>query len=478
MSLETEYYMLKKILWVFFEKGTLTIIQFVSLIILSRLLGPEDYGIYGIMTIFIAVSTMLVDSGLGGALVQKKDIDSLDINTLFYTNTAISLVLYLALFFSAPFIEQYYGITSLAKYIRVLGISILVFALTQVQNALLARDLQFRKSAIINIIASVISMVAAILIAKKGLGVWALIYQALINSIVVSLLVWITTKTRIGLAVSRGSLNYFWRFGSNVLGANILDVVVSNITTSIIPKIDSIGRSGLYFQASKISNIPINILALSVDKFSFPVLSKEKKHSLFLEKARMINRNLLFVIIPVFPILSYCSYPVVHLVLGEKWLEAAPYFSVLVWSGIGLFIQVLYRNMIKANGITKYLLLVEVVKSLVLLTGIIVSAFYGVWPIIYCVVGMSVFGVILWSICVKKVLDFNYSEQLSDIKKPIISLLIVLATLFIINVPEHSYMRFAVIVLVSMEYLVISYLLRNEELIIMLNRVKGFLHKQ
>lgn len=470
--------MLKKILWVFLEKGALTIIQFVSLIILSRILGPEDYGIFGVMAIFIAVSNMLVDSGLAGALVQKKNIDSVDINTLFFANTTISIILYVILFFAAPVIEHYYDIPNLSNYIRVLSLSILVFALSQVQNALIIRNLQFRKSAVISIVASIISTIAAIWIARKGFGVWALIYQTLINSIVLTILMWLTTKTRISFKVSKESFKFFWNFGSNVLGENILDTVANNITTSIIPKIDSVGQSGLYFQANKLSSIPINILGLSVDKFSFPILSKEKERSVFLDKARLINRNLLLVIIPIFAFLSYCSYPLIYLVLGDKWLDVAPYFSVLVWSGIGMFIQVLYRSMIKANGITKYLLQVEIVKSVAYLTGIFISAYFGVWAIIYCVVIMSVFGVFLWSLCVKRVLGFKYIEQLSDIKKPIISLLIVLATLFIINVPDHSYMRFVVIVIASFEYLVINYILRNEELLSMLNRIKGFLRKQ
>ena len=470
--------MLKKILWVFLEKGALTIIQFLSLIILSRILEPDDYGVFGVMAIFIAVSNMLVDSGLSGALVQKKIINSVDVNTLFFANTTISIVLYVILFCSAPFIENYYDIQNLSNYIRVLSLSILVFALSQVQNALIIRNLQFRKSAVINIVASIISTIAAIWIAKKGFGVWALIYQTLINSIVLTILMWLTTKTKIGITVSKESFKYFWDFGSNVLGENILDTIANNITTSIIPKIDSVGQSGLYFQANKLSSIPINILGLSVDKFSFPILSKEKERSVFLDKARLINKYLLLLIIPLFAFLSYCSYPLIHLVLGDKWLDVAPFFSVLVWSGIGMFIQVLYRSMIKANGITKYLLQVEIVKTVVFLISIFISAYFGVWSIIYCVVIMSLFGALLWSLCVKKVLDFKYSDQFSDISKPLFSLLIVLVTLSLFNVPEESYMRFAVILIAFVEYVLTNYMLKNNELFIMLNRAKAYLFKK
>ena len=469
--------MIKKLLWVFLEKGLLTIIQFVSLVVLSRILGPEDYGVYGVMAIFIAVSDMLVDSGFSGAIVQKKDIGSTDINTLLFSNIIIGLVLYIILFFSAPAIEHYYEIPNLCSYIRILGISILVFALSQVQNAIIIRNLQFRKSAIINIVASIIALIAAIWIAKKGYGVWALIYQSLINSIVVTILMWLTTKTKIGLKVSKESFRFFWNFGSNVLAVNILDTIVNNITTSIIPKIDSLGKSGLYFQATKITNIPINIIGLSVDKFSFPVLSKEKDRVLFLEKARLMNRFLILIILPIFPLLSYCAFPVIQLVLGDNWIEVAPYFSVLILSGIFAFVSVLYRNMIKANGITKYLLQVGVIRSVVMLIGFIISAYFGVWAIIYCFVLMSLFGVLLWSICIKKVLGFEYVEQLSDIKQPFFALLIVLVILFIINIPEQSYIRFAVVFAAYFTYLLINYLIKNNELLTLIKRTKEFLFK-
>ena len=469
--------MIKKILWVFLEKGLLTIIQFISLIVLSRILGPEDYGVYGVMAIFIAVSDMLVDSGFSGAIVQKKDINTTDINTLLFSNIAIGLVLYIILFLFAPLIEQYYEIPYLSSYIRVLGISILVFALSQAQNAIIIRNLQFRKSAVINIVASIIALVAAIWLAKKGYGVWALIYQSLLNSIVVTLLMWLTTKTRIGMRVSKESFSFFWNFGSNVLAVNILDTIVNNITTSIIPKIDSIGKSGLFFQATKISNIPINIIGLSVDKFSFPVLSKEKNRILFLEKARLINRYLIFIIIPIFPLLSYCAFPVIQLVLGDKWIEVAPYFSVLIWSGVFAFVSVLYRNMIKANGITKYLLRVGVIRSIVMLIGFVISAYFGVWAIIYCVVLMSLLGVLLWSICIKRVLGFGYIEQLSDIKKTVFALLIVIVTVFIFNIPIQSYIRFAVVLVAYFEYLLINYLIRNNELLTLMNHTKKFLFR-
>ena len=448
--------MIKKILWVFLEKGSLTIIQFVALMVLSRMLGPEDYGIYGVMMILMAVSNMLVDSGLAGALVQKREVSDIDINTLFFTNFGISLLLYIVLFCAAPFIELFYGIPNLSDYIRVLSVSILVFALSQVQNALIIRNLQFRKSALINIVASILSLVVAIWLAKVGLGVWALIYQTLTNSIVVTVLMWVTSNTRIGIKTSVESFKNLWSFGSNILGANILDSVVSNVSTSIIPKIDSVGQSGLFFQGSKLSNIPINILALSVDKFSFPILSKERERALLLEKARSINKNLILIIIPIFPLLSYCSYPIIQLVLGEKWLEVAPYFSVLVWSGIGLFIQVLYRNMIKANGVTKHLLKVETIKSFIYLLGIVVSAYFGVWAIIYCVVVISVFGALLWAVCVKKVLSFCFFDQIVDIKKSLISLFVVVVTIFMLNIPEQSYLRFAIVLLAIAEYLFVN----------------------
>ena len=217
--------MFKNFLWAFFEKGGQFFIQFLSVVILSRFLSPEEYGIYGIMAIFIAISELLIDSGFGGALVQKKDVKQIDINTLFVTNLVISLVLYFILFFAAPYIAIYYKIPELSLYISVLGITIMFYSLTIVHITLLQKDLKFKKSANITVISTSLSVSFAVLIANFGGGIWALIFQPLLMSIFMASILWTIERRNISIQFSKDSFRELWSFGSKLLAANLLNTI-------------------------------------------------------------------------------------------------------------------------------------------------------------------------------------------------------------------------------------------------------------
>lgn len=286
--------MFKNFLWAFFEKGGQFFIQFLSVVILSRFLSPEEYGIYGIMAIFIAISELLIDSGFGGALVQKKDVKQIDINTLFVTNLVISLVLYFILFFAAPYIAIYYKIPELSLYIRVLGITIMFYSLTIVHITLLQKDLKFKKSANITVISTSLSVSFAVLIANFGGGIWALIFQPLLMSIFMASILWTIERRNISIQFSKDSFRELWSFGSKLLAANLLNTIYSNFTTSVIPKISSIRNSGLYYQASRLNTIPNSMLQMTIDKAAFPVLTKESCSENVLKKARELNFVIVF----------------------------------------------------------------------------------------------------------------------------------------------------------------------------------------
>lgn len=462
--------MLNKLFWVFLEKGGITFMQFITLVILGRLLGPNDYGIYGVMMIFIAVSDMLVDSGFGGALVYKKEIDQTDINTLFYVNVAISIVLYLAIFFVSPMLEEYYNISRLSLYLRVLGFTIILFALSQVQNAIALRNLEFRKTAIIYLLSAILSSIIAIYMAYKGYGVWSLIAQLVFNSILVTLFFWTTSKIKLGLKISKDALKFYWGFGSNIVCANILQTVVNNISTSIIPKIGTVAQSGHFFQASKLSNIPINILTISVDKYSFPILSKEKITLSFKEKARKINIFFLLFFIPIPALLSYCSYPLILITLGSKWTPVSVYFSILCWMGIGLLIQALYRNIIKSYGKTKYIMYVEIVKSFLTLVSLLICASFGIIYLIISLVMMSYIGALIWSYCLRTQLGITYKEQISDFAIPIMAVLCMYVIILLIPISSDSYYRLFLLPFAYLFYLFLNIVLKQKNLVCLFRR--------
>lgn len=469
--------MFKNFFWVFLEKGSTTLIQFLSLMVLSRMLTPEDYGIYGIMMVFIALSDTLVDSGFGAALVQKKDLTQTDVNTLFFTNATFSIVLYSIIFFFAPYLESVYRIDNLALYFRVMGLVIISYAFSIAQNAMILRELRFKFSAIISLTATILSAFIAIAMAYLGFGVWSLIIQILSHSMIITIILWIKSSMRIGFEISKHSFLSFFKFGSNLMGANILQTIVNNISNNIIPKIGTLQQSGLYFQATKLNSVPCNVLSLTIDKSLFPILSKESDKESLLKRARSINRYIITYIIPLFPLLSYTAYPLVKIVLGDKWVGVAEFFSIIIWSGIGLTFQCLSRNILKSLGHTKYIFFMEVTKSVIILSIILISMNFGVLLLVYGVTFSSFLGAFIWSICLKIKVGYKYRNQFQDVLKTFLSLSIVYAGLYIINIPSQNILSLLILPICYIIYLGIGFIFKNAEIINTYKMISSYLLK-
>ena len=466
--------MLKKFFWIFLEKGSVSLIQFITLIIMGRLLGPNDYGVYAAMLIFISLSEMLVDSGFGGALVYKRNVEQEDINTLFYTNALFSVVLYFIIYFSAPVIEQFYNIDSFALYLRVLALTIIIYSFSIVQIAMINRNLDFKKSSVINLLSCVISSLVAIVLAYYGWGVWALVMQSIINAALLSLLFWCSTQIRLSLSYSISSFRYFFKFGFNIVLSNILNTIVSNLSSSIIPKISTVSAAGNYYQSVRLSNVPSGILSSVIDKGVFPILSRERTNHEIVIKARSLNKYFITFLIPIFPLLSICSEEVIGLVLGEKWMEAVPYFKVLIWIGISLLLQGLYRNLVKSSGATKYILLVEIFKSILTLSVLLVAMFYGVMSLVYGVVVSTYLGALIWAVLVSRKMGYTLINQMTDIIKPMISVIFMYILILPISNLICGYWKLFVILIGYLLYLIVSVIIKNDTVLHSLKLIRTY----
>lgn len=463
--------MFKIFLWAFLEKGGQFFIQFLSVVILSRFLSPEEYGIYGIMAIFIAISELLIDSGFGGALVHKKDVKQIDINTLFVTNLVISLVLYLILFFAAPYISIYYKIPELSLYIRVLGITIMFYSLTIVHITLLQKELKFKRSANITVISTALSVFFAVLIAYLGGGIWALIFQPLLMSIFMAGILWTIERRNISIQFSKDSFNDLWSFGSKLLAANLLNTIYSNFTTSVIPKISSVRISGFYYQASRLNTIPNSILQMTIDKAAFPVLTKEHCNEDVLSKARKMNLVINSLTYPLFPFLSLFALDIINIILGKQWCEAANFLSILAWGGWGFLFQVLSRNIFKSVGNTKTILKVDVLKTVIGLVVLGLSTIFGVMFLIWGITLSMYLGAFIYMYELHHKLNYKIINQLKEIAKPLFSSVLTFFSfyLFVSHLENEWYNIFLVIPFVLI-YIIINILMKNESVILLIKK--------
>lgn len=463
--------MFKSFLWAFVEKSGQFFLQFISLIVLSRLLSPQDYGIYGTMMIFIAIAELLIDSGFGGAIVQKKYVSSLDIGTLFITNFAISIVLYIIIYILSPYISSIYDLPELCVYLRTLGVVVILYSLTIVHVTLLQKELKLRESAQIQLCSTLGSVMCAIFFAYSGFGVWALIIQQLSNAFIMNFLFLLKDRRNISICFSYESFRSLWGFGSKILLANIIRSLYDNISASIIPKIASMRVSGLYVQASRIFSVPVNIIVSTIDKATFPILSQEQTESQLLLKAREINKIILSFGLPLFPLLSLFSDELVFIALGNEWIASADYLSVLALGGIGTLIQSLYRNIFKSLGYTSYILFVDIVRTLIAFVLLISSIRLGVLFMIYSLTFSMYIGPLLYSFFLRRAVHYSYKEQWSDLFKPLLSTfaIYVASSLILRCISFHWYNVF-ISILIYIIYLLFNCIIKNRSVISCISR--------
>lgn len=394
--------------------------QFLGVIILARILTPEDYGIIGMMAIFINVGNLLVDSGMGGALVKKKEPTETDYNTLFCFNIIVSIVFYLILFACSNAIASFYDTAILSDCIRIYGLFIIISSLGIIQNTRLTKELRFKELAIITIIAGISGLTTAIILAIKGFGYWALIIQQLVFISVRVGLQTIINRFKPKLKFSTNSFKEQFNFGGGILLSNIISSIYTNITSSIIPKISSVYQNGLYTQAAKIQHVPITIITSVTDKVVFPMLAKTPDDITLLAKARSIIR----LVIPIsFIAISLCillSKYIVLILLGDSWEMATPYLQILLISGYGTCHHYMARNIIKSIGNTNAIFKCTLITSLIGAAIVLYTMQYGILNILWGFSISTYIGSMVYAFYLKKVSAYKYTEQIMDLLPSII----------------------------------------------------------
>lgn len=343
-------------MWSSIHKFASVILNFVSGVVLARLLTPSDYGVIGMLTIFLAICNTFIDGGFGYALIQKKRPTDIDYSTILYWNVYLSIVLYLILYFSAPFIAKFYDLPLLRDVLRVLGINLIINAARIVQRNQLRKRLEFKKVAIINISSSVFALAVTIYLAWKGWGVWALVAQQLILSSLCTSLYWITSKWHPVFQFSKESFKELFSFGGFVLLSNLFSTFCNNIQGLLIGKLYNPSTLGFFSKARGLENQASTFISSVLDQVSYPVLSEAQD-----EKARMVSimrrftRLSAFFTIPAMFLLILLARPIFLLFYGAKWLTSIPYFQLLCLAGIATCLQNINYNAVAALGKSKVL---------------------------------------------------------------------------------------------------------------------------
>lgn len=404
------------LIWRFAERCGAQIVAFIVSVVLARILAPEDYGTIALITVFTTILQVFVDSGLGNALIQKKNADDLDFSTVFFTNIAFCSVLYLGIFLCAPLISSFYGRSEMIPYIRVLSLTVLISGVKNVQQAYVSRKMLFKKFFFSTLGGTIIAAIVGIIMALTGFGVWALVAQQVINLTIDTAILWITVKWRPHRMFSFERLKGLFSFGWKLLVSSLIDTIYGDIRQLIIGKIYTSADLAYYNQGKKIPNLIVTNINTSIDSVLLPAMSNVQEDREHVKN--MTRRSIkvsVYIMAPLMIGVAFIAEPLVRLILTDKWLPCVPYLVIFCITFMFYPIHTANLNAIKALGRSDLFLKLEIMKKVVGMIALLSTMWFGVMAMAYSLLVTSLLSQIINSWPNRKLLNYSYIDQLKDI---------------------------------------------------------------
>lgn len=404
--------------WVGVQKFGSLLITFGANIVLARLLTPDDYGIIGMLAIFIAISNTFIDGGFGSALIQKSRPSNEDYSTVFYWNIFLGIVLYGVLYISAPTIESFYHEENgLSRILRVQGIILIINSFCLVQTTKLRKLMNFKLLAKVNICSAGVSSIFAIILAYKGWGVWALVFQQIMLSFVNCILLQFVCRWFPQKIFHFSSLKSLFGFGSFIMLSSFVNTIGTNIYSLLIGRFFSASTLGYFTQAKKIEDVTSVGLLSVIEQVTYPMLVEVKddykKMASVLEK---FNSSLLAITMPLLLFITLVSKPIIILLFSDKWLPSVPILQILSIYGIFICLQGCNYNVIAAIGQSKIIFKWTIYKRLFSILILIVALYlFGFFGLLTGVVLTSVFIAVCNMYLVAKYIKYSLKSQIKSL---------------------------------------------------------------
>lgn len=407
---------LSNFLWRFAERCGAQGVAFIVSVVLARLLAPEVYGTIALVTVFTAILNVFVDSGLGSALVQKKDADDLDFSSVFYFNVAVCCLLYLGMSLAAPFIAEFYNRLELTPVIRVLSLTLVISGVKNVQQAYVSRTMQFKRFFFATLGGTVGAAVIGIAMAYCGFGVWALVIQQIFNATVDTIILWITVKWRPKQMFSWKRLKGLFSYGWKLLVSALLDTVYGNLRQLIIGKMYSSADLAQYNRGRQFPDVIITNINSSIDSVLLPTMARVQEDATQVKgMTRRAMKTSTYIMAPLMMGLAFCAQPVVRLVLTEKWLPCVPFMQIFCITYMFYPVHTANLNAIKAMGRSDLFLRLEIVKKVVGLVLLVSTMWFGVMAMAYSLLVSTLTSMVINSWPNKRLMRYCYLEQMKDI---------------------------------------------------------------
>lgn len=471
---------ISNLIWRFAERCGAQGVQFIVSLVLARLLEPSAYGTIALVTVFTTILQVFVDSGMGNALIQKKNADETDFSTVFYFNIFICLILYLGIFIAAPFIARFYNDESLTAVIRVLSLTIVISGVKNVQQAYVSRNMLFKRFFFATLGGTIGSAMLGIIMAYKGFGVWSLVAQQLLNTAVSTAILWITVKWHPKLLFSLKRLKGLFSYGWKLLVSSLIDTVYNNIRQLIIGKLYSSEDLSFYNRGKQFPNFIVTNVNSSIDSVLLPAMSREQDD---VNSVKNMTRRSIkistYVMAPLMMGLAFMATNVVKLILTDKWLACVPFLQIFCITYMFYPIHTANLNAIRAMGRSDLFLKLEVIKKIIGMIVLVSTMWFGVMAMAYSLLFTSIVSQIVNASPNKKLLNYGYKDQLKDILPSIVVAVfmgICVYAVGFINMPLIITMIIQVLIGVVI-YFLISILFKFEAFYYILEIVKSMINK-
>lgn len=386
------------------------------MIIMARILTPEDYGLVGMLAIFIAVSQSLIDSGFSQALIRKQDRSEIDNSTVFYFNVAVGIILYAILFLSAPLIASFYNEPLLTPITRAIGLSLVFNSLTVVQRALLTVKLDFKTQAQASLSGAIVSGIIGIYMAYAGYGVWSIVWQQLSNLAVITLLLWILSHWKPIWSYSWKSFNELFGFGSKLLASGLLDTIYRNMYLIVIGKVFKASELGYYTRANQFTDFASSNITGIFQRVTYPVLCTIQNDDIRLSDVyRRLLKTSAFIIFPLMTGLAAVAKPMVISFLTDKWLFSATLIQIICLSQMWYPVHAINLNLLQVKGRSDLFLRLEIIKKIL---GVVVLCATLPFGLIVMCWGMLVSSFVCLAIntyYTGKLIHLGFFRQMKDL---------------------------------------------------------------
>lgn len=455
------------VVWSAIERFSVQGVQFVIMLVMANLLDPSDYGMVGMLMVFLAISQVLIDSGFSSALIRKQNRTNVDNSTVFYFNTIVSIILYIVLWICSPLIADFYELPLLCELMRVLGLTVIINSIVVVPRVILTSKIDFKTQTKASLYSVVLSGVVGILMAFNGYRVWSIVWQQITYSILYCTLLLTFSKWRPALVYSWESFRELFGFGSKLLVSSMLDTVWRNIYPIVVGKVFSANILGHYSRAQHFSEMPSSNVTMILQRVTYPILCRIQDDE---ERLEIIYRKFIrvsvFVVFPMMLGLSACAKPLIGVFLNESWSYCATLLMIICFSMMWYPMQAINLNLLQVKGRSDLFLRLEIIKKIMGIIILCISVPLGIEAMCYAGIISSLISLVINTYYTGKLINCGFFVQIKDIAHILLTSLLMWGGLMLINrYIDNDWLCLIIDVIVgAMFYIGISFGLRFKEI--------------